>query len=175
MPHRQQIQILSCLMCWRGTGFGALSFTAINNKLVYVQYNLQYVCLNCLQLVLWSWQFVYICCWEYNLNFKKIIKTLLNHLHQHTQHENCEFESCPWQGVLHTTLCDKVCHWFTGAVEVGGFLWILWFPPWCTNKTDLHYITEILLKVALNTITPLWDSCKVSKHIYIFVFYLKYT
>ena len=47
----------------------------------------------------------------------------------------------------HTTLCDKVCQ-----VLVTGW----WFSP-CTlvsstNKTDHHDITEILLKVALNTI-----------------------
>jgi hypothetical protein len=46
-----------------------------------------------------------------------------------------------------TTLCDKVCQWLaTGR----------WFSPGppvsCTNKTDRHDITEILLKVALNTI-----------------------
>jgi len=45
-----------------------------------------------------------------------------------------------------TALCDKVCQWFaTGR----------WFPPRpavsSTNKTDRHDITEILLKVALNT------------------------
>jgi hypothetical protein len=34
--------------------------------------------------------------------------------------------------------------------QVGGFLQVLQFPP--TNKTDRHDITEILLKVALNTI-----------------------
>ena len=45
-----------------------------------------------------------------------------------------------------TTLCDKVCQWLaTGR----------WFSP-CppvssTNKTDCYDITEILLKVALNT------------------------
>ena len=33
--------------------------------------------------------------------------------------------------------------------QVGGFLWVLRFPP---NKTDRHDITEILLKVVLNTI-----------------------
>ena len=48
-----------------------------------------------------------------------------------------------------TTLCDKVCQWLaTGR----------WFSP-CppvpsTNKTDRHDITEILLRVALNTIKP---------------------
>jgi hypothetical protein len=34
--------------------------------------------------------------------------------------------------------------------QVGGFLWILLFPS--TNKTDRHDITEILLKVTLNTL-----------------------
>ena len=61
---------------------------------------------------------------------------------------SCEFEPRSWQGVLHTTLCDKVCQWLaTGQ----------WFSPGppvsSTNKTDRHDITEILLKVALNTIT----------------------
>jgi len=55
----------------------------------------------------------------------------------------------PWRGVLDTTLCDTVCHWLT----TGG-----WFSPGTpvssTNKTDLHDITEILLKMALNIITP---------------------
>jgi hypothetical protein len=46
-----------------------------------------------------------------------------------------------------TTLCDKNGQWLvTGR----------WFSPGTpvssTNKTDHHYITEILLKVALNTI-----------------------
>ena len=51
--------------------------------------------------------------------------------------------------VLDTTLCDKVCQWLaTGQ----------WFSPGTrvssTNKTDPPNITEILLKVALNTIKP---------------------
>ena len=53
-----------------------------------------------------------------------------------------------------TTLCDKVCQWLaTGQ----------WFSPGppvsSTNKTHRHDITEILLKVALNTI-------KQAKNIY---------
>jgi len=45
------------------------------------------------------------------------------------------------------TLCDKVCQWLaTGR----------WFSPGSpvssTNKTDRYDITEVLLKVALNTI-----------------------
>jgi hypothetical protein len=34
--------------------------------------------------------------------------------------------------------------------QVGGFLWVLWFPPPIKQR---HYVIEILLKVALNTIT----------------------
>jgi hypothetical protein len=50
--------------------------------------------------------------------------------------------------VLDTTLCDKVCQclatgqWFSPGTQVSS-----------TSKTDRHDITEILLKVALNTIT----------------------
>ena len=51
--------------------------------------------------------------------------------------------------VFDTTLCDNVCQWH----EAGR-----WFSPdtpvSSTNKTDRHDITEILLEVALNTITP---------------------
>jgi hypothetical protein len=50
-------------------------------------------------------------------------------------------------GVFDITLFDKVCQWIaTGR----------WFSPGTpvssTNKTDRHDITEILLKLALNTI-----------------------
>ena len=50
-------------------------------------------------------------------------------------------EILTWRGVLHTTLCDKVCRWFSPGTPVSY-----------TNKTDRHGITVILLKVALNTI-----------------------
>ena len=50
--------------------------------------------------------------------------------------------------LLYTTLCDKVCQWLAAG---------RWFTlsnlVSSTNKTEPHYITEILLKVALNTIT----------------------
>ena len=53
-----------------------------------------------------------------------------------------------WQGVLDTTLyVIKVCQ-----RHVSGFLRVLLFSS--TNKTDCHDITEIILEVALNTITP---------------------
>ena len=43
-------------------------------------------------------------------------------------------------------LCDNDCQWQVGGFSPGT-------PVSCTNKTDRHDITEILLKVALNTIT----------------------
>jgi hypothetical protein len=61
-------------------------------------------------------------------------------------HLSCEFEHHSWQGVLLTTLCDKICQllatgqWFSLGTLVSS-----------NNKTDHRDITEILLKVALNT------------------------
>ena len=58
---------------------------------------------------------------------------------------------CVWllfrQGVLYATLCDKVCQW-----PATGLWFSLGAPVPSTNKTDRHDITEILLKVVLNTI-----------------------
>ena len=56
-------------------------------------------------------------------------------------HWCCEFESRSERGVQH---CDKVCQWLslTCGRSVAS----------STNKTDRHDITEILMKVALNTI-----------------------
>jgi hypothetical protein len=51
-----------------------------------------------------------------------------------------------------TTLCDKVFQWFaTGQGFSPGPL------VSSTNKTDHHNITEILLKVALNTINQIYS------------------
>ena len=54
-----------------------------------------------------------------------------------------------WAHVLDTTLCDKVGQWL-----VAGQWFSLNTPVSSSNKTDDHNISEILLKVALNTITP---------------------
>ena len=60
----------------------------------------------------------------------------------------CEFDSHSWRGVLETTLCDKIWQWLAAGQ---------WFSPGTpvssTSKTDCHDITEILLKMVLNTIT----------------------
>jgi hypothetical protein len=64
-----------------------------------------------------------------------------------TYHHYCEFEPRSWRGILDTTLCYIVCQWLaTGRCFSPGT------PVCSTNKSDLHDITDILLKVELNTI-----------------------
>ena len=46
--------------------------------------------------------------------------------------------------------------------QVGGFLRVLRFPP--LNKTDIHNIVEILLKVALNIIKPNQTTTGLNSH-----------
>ena len=76
-------------------------------------------------------------------------------------HWRCEFESHYSRGVVNTTICDKVCQWLAagGRFHPGT-------PVSSTYKTDRYNIPEILLKVALNTITislsPMWKNRKWS-------------
>ena len=51
---------------------------------------------------------------------------------------------------LNTILCDEVCQ-----LLAAGMWFSLCTPVSSTNKTDHHGKTEIMLKVALNTITHL--------------------
>ena len=48
------------------------------------------------------------------------------------------------------TIQHYVIKFVSDLPQVSGFLRVLWFPP--NNKTDCHDITEILLKVAINTL-----------------------
>ena len=61
----------------------------------------------------------------------------------------CEFESC--LGEVYS-IQHYVIKLISNLWQVGDLLQVLRFPL-STNKTDRHDITEILLKVALNTIT----------------------
>ena len=61
------------------------------------------------------------------------------------------------RGVLDVTLCDKVWQWL-----VAGQWFSLVFP---TNKTDSYDITEILLKMALNTVTLVLTPSILLNHI----------
>ena len=61
------------------------------------------------------------------------------------------------RGVLDTTLGDKVCQWLAAG------RWVIpGTPVSSTNKTDRHDITEILLKVMLNTWTK-WTNLSTLK------------
>ena len=70
-----------------------------------------------------------------------------------------------------TTLCDKVCQWLAT-----GPWFLLGTPVSFTNKTDRHDITEILLKVALNTITLIQKYCNWNgwKQYYLYILLWKY-
>ena len=75
-----------------------------------------------------------------------VVRFTTTHTISAYHHQSCEFAPCSWRGVLNTTLCDKVCQWLaTGR----------WFSPDTSVssiiKTNRHDITEILLKLALNT------------------------
>jgi hypothetical protein len=65
----------------------------------------------------------------------------------------CEFEPRSWRGVPDTTLCDKSLS--VTCERSGVFL---------TNNTDRHDITEILLKVALNTIKQKQTNKQTQTH-----------
>ena len=85
-----------------------------------------------------------LCCTMYLIDYLGTVRIMVVISAYH--HQSCNFESRSWQDVLDTTLCDKVCQWLvTGRWIFSGYS--------STNKTDHHYITEILLKVVLNTIT----------------------
>jgi hypothetical protein len=72
-------------------------------------------------------------------------------LEQHMSISLCRKTIANWRPHLwyfDTTLCDKVCQWLaTGQWFFSGYF------GFSTIKIDHHDITEILLKVALNTIT----------------------
>ena len=63
-------------------------------------------------------------------------------------HYHFEFESC--SGMVYL-IQHYMIKFVSDLRQVCGFLRVLLFSS--TNKTDSHYIAEILLKVALNTIT----------------------
>jgi hypothetical protein len=64
-------------------------------------------------------------------------------------HWNCEFESRSGLGVQHYLI-----KFVSDLRQIGGFFWILRFPP-----PEKLYITEILLKVALNSIKQTNKHC----------------
>jgi hypothetical protein len=114
-------------------------------KLIYLIIN--HLCQSCLSTTpegpSWSWSY---CGWIYNYLCNQCLSPLTN--------------PRSWRGVLDRKVCDKVCLWLAAG---------RWFSPVSsTNKTDRHDITEISLKVALNTITkPSMASVNRLNHRYI--------
>ena len=83
----------------------------------------------------WSWSYGG---WIYNYLCNQCISSLW------VVSSNSAWARC----VLDTTLCDEVCQWLATGRWLSPAT-----PVSSTNKTDHHDITEILLKVALNTIS----------------------
>jgi hypothetical protein len=89
-----------------------------------------------------NWISTFLCTGEVTSGYFIVINTTFNKMSS-----KCAY-SRSWWGLLDTTLCDKVCQWL-----VEGRWFSAGSPVTSTNKTDRHDITEILLNVALNTIT----------------------
>ena len=100
-----------------------------------------------------SWIFIMLAHWNNSLQVDKLfhLKTLTGLQAHRSLLLRCEFETQSGD----TTLWDKVCQWLaTGRFFSSGTL------VSSTNKNDRHDITEILLKMALNTInhTPMFAN-----------------
>ena len=113
---------------------GTLSQTSYNLLIIVIQYYKQSKTVYKMKGPSWSWSYG---SWIYNYLCNRCLSPL-----------TLWFRIPLRWVVLDTTLCDKVYRWFA----IG-----LWFSPGTlvsfTNNTDHNDITEILLKVALNTIT----------------------
>jgi hypothetical protein len=92
---------------------------------------------------------VYSCLWHFNLS---VMHACLSSLFISNNSLSRKSNWDVYISFVCLSLCDKVCRWLaTGWSR-------RWFSPGppvsSTNKTDRHDITEILMKVALNTIKP---------------------
>ena len=88
---------------------------------------------------------------------------LLVHAISAFRHQSCEFGTRSWRGVLDTTLCDT---------QIFSDLWFSPGTPVFSNRTDRHDITEILLKVALNTTSITLHCRNVPCTFYITLFFI---
>ena len=70
----------------------------------------------------------------------------------------CEFESHSLRGILEITLYDKVCQLLVTSWWVSSGT-----PVFSSNKTDLHDITDTLLKTSLIAITILHSTQQMNK------------
>ena len=90
--------------------------------------------------------FIYLYIWDRRLPWSYMVAGFTTTYASSTYHHwCCEFESRSGRGVQH-----YVIKFVSDLLQVGGFLRVPLISS--TNKTDRHDITEILLKVVLNTI-----------------------
>ena len=102
----------------------------------------------CIEGASWPWSY---CSWIYNYLCNQYLSPL-----------KLWFEHRSWRGVCVTILWDKVSQWLaTGRWVSQGT------PVSFTNKTDCHYIPEILLKVTLIT-KPINNALKFMKFEHLF-------
>jgi len=100
-----------------------------------------------LLLSLWYLQTLFLSLFHRGADVVVMVRQLDLQLHVHSMPITAKVVSSnPFHDEMYSTLCYKVCQWLaTGR----------WFSPGTpvssTNKTDRHDITEIVLKVALNT------------------------
>ena len=146
-----------------------LSGEATNSNFIGFGLNPQYTALEASTLTITPpMRFASICRIQYTCTFTQVMKGpslswsygswLYNYLCNQCQLPlTLQFRIPLGRGVHDKTFCDKVCQWLATC---------RWFSPVTPDsstsppisKTDRHDITEILLKVALNTITltPWW-------------------
>jgi hypothetical protein len=82
--------------------------------------------------------------WSYTMVVRFTTSCAISAYH----HLSCEFESPSWWVLFDTTLCDKVSQWL-----VAGRWFSSGTPVSSTNTTDYHNIAQILVKMALSTIS----------------------
>ena len=83
--------------------------------------------------------YILIVIWDRHGRNRMVVRFTTTYAISAYHHWSCDFEPRSWRGVLDTTLCDKVCQWLaTGR--------------WFSLVSSIN-ISEILLKVALSTIT----------------------
>jgi hypothetical protein len=58
-------------------------------------------------------------------------------------HLSCEFEPCSWRGVLDTTLCDKVCQWFSPCTPESRTFYCNAIQDWNLLPDSIKFITDL--------------------------------
>ena len=125
----------------------------------------------CTRSFCWS-LFCLIIIWSRRGRYRMVVGFITTCAISVNRHYSWQFESRSWRGVLDTTLCDSLLVTCDRPVGFSGY------SVSSTNRSDSHYIIEMLLKVALNIITltlviiwtclQLYDLMLISKLWYLY-------